>query len=171
MFDDTADDLLQDLDDWLGDRSATCEVLALASATVLTAAHHDAPHHWLDDVQRRMHAPCPPVSQIIVSTGFKRTTFRRRRIEDAESAGLPSSVPKNAADRLDQHRAALRHLLDTLETKHDGQVPDILRELARLAAQALAPLSSSHRQEWTALLLGTHKSVQCGYLKNHSDLN
>ncbi len=145
MFTLATDELLHTLDHMVGDRRRTCDVLALASATVLTAAPIDRESSWLDEVRQKI----PKASDIMVSARFRQ-----------------QAAPSNQS-----YERAVGHLLDTLERQHEGEVQAILSHLSRLSGEALARLPLSQQQKWSDFVTRAKDSIHLGYLSNHPDLN
>jgi hypothetical protein len=142
--------LLTTLDEFLGNREATCEVLALVSAALLTASPHGVEHTWLNQIRTNIR-PNDRASEIKFSSRFRQAqTF---------------VVAPEASQRCER---AVRHLLETLELEYQGETRQMLAHLCDLVALALTP---DRVEQWTRLVSSTHKSVQCGYLQNHLDLN
>ncbi len=152
MFTQSGDAMLRVIDELAGDREGTCQVLALASATVLTASSHGMQRRWLCEVERRIQSG-PPRSQVIVSSRFR------------QKQGL--GLVHGEGD----YGRAVQMLLDSLDEECQGQVGSILSHLSHLSVLALSSLSQAQRKRWADLVDQTHRRVQSGYLHNHPELN
>jgi len=151
MFKPSHDPLLVTLDKMLGGRAQTQELLAMASAAVLTACPHGSDEHWLRDLRKRIPTELPP----------ERIVLNNRRGPAFPRAQSPE------ATRTD----ALEVLLQTLHREHDGDAESILARLATLSASSLAAAQPRLVTQWSDLVQKTHRAVQQGYLSNHPDLN
>lgn len=153
MFSPSPDPLLHSLDQIVGSRETTREVIALATAAVLTASPHGQENDWLEEVTEEAARP-ELGRQIILSN-------RRPNSASPAVAGTPNG----------SREAALQHLLDTLDGELGSNPQLLLKRLARLAARALESESPASLKRWGSLLREAHRSVQSGYLTNNPDLN
>lgn len=177
MFSATCPSLLDELDGLVGSREETCELIALASAAVLTASPHGAEQRYLQQVQAQLRrsgscfaAGSPTAVSWSRTTSGASRAFLNNRIGPAfpgasRSGGLASD------DSEARRTAALRHLLETLAGEHGPDAEAILERLRVLAAEALSALAPASVRKWSALLERTRRSVQRDFLLNNPDLN
>ncbi|GEM_PF-2083889 len=156
MFTAPSDTLLTTLDKLLGSRVHTQEVIALASAAVLTASPIGEENSWLAQVQQ-----CIP-----------RAPANLREVLLCNHGGIGGTAnhPSTHLSQADRQNA-LQYLLDALHEEYGSNAPAMLARLSQLAAEALASANAQRVTRWGELLLRTHRSVQQGYLANNPDLN
>jgi hypothetical protein len=143
MFTTRSDQLVAFLDEMLGSRRATQQLLALASAAVLTAFPYDHKDQWLDELRMR-----------IADTG----------------ACAPPPVKAHSGVTADQRDAALQLLLAALDRDHAGDREAILEKLGAASALALAGTPSA-LNEWNHLLGASHATFRTSWLAKNTDLN
>lgn len=149
MFTPSPDPLLRALDQIVGSRATTREVIALATAAVLTASPHGEEEEWLESVAEK--AATPDLGRRIILSN--------------------RHTPPASEATTDRREAALKHLLDTLDGELGNNAQLLLKRLASLAARALESESPASLERWGSLLRQAHRSVQTGYLVNNPDLN
>jgi hypothetical protein len=146
MFTSSATNIVVHLDGMLGHRRATQQLLALASAAVLTAFPYGHSDVWLKAVREEI-SRAGPRARAPLGGGMGRQPI---------SLALRDSV--------------LHWLLHSLEQDHSGSREEILDILAGAAVHSLAG-SDEEVEQFAEALLAHHSQFLDQWVVEHPDLN